>query len=333
MNALNRQLFALSLDECTFASRGFRGGDAGAQQRLEQVGRTFLEGYHLALEEDRVERLAVRLNAMEAEQQGVAFEGAAMGLALLGYLMPWRRSRFQAFLAGPAQAHVYMVHVGAGWAMARLRKRMERPPKWLDSLLGWLALDGYGFHEGYFHWPRTVERQAPPARLTGYARRVFDQGLGRSLWFVHGADIDRIAACIAAFPPPRQADLWSGVGLACAYAGGVGRFEIEALCDRAGLFRSQIAQGAAFAAEARQHAGNPAAHTDDACRVLCGLSAADAARIPVEALTDLPADDAVPAYEVWRQRIQSCLEREVVNRCSHSSPEDTVTPRASSPRR
>jgi hypothetical protein len=272
---------------------------------LEQIGQTFLQGYHTALEEDDFAVLAIRLNAGESELRGFAFEGAAMGLALLDFLMPWKKTRLQAFLDGPGATHVYMVHVGAGWVLARLRQRVERPLARLDPLLGWLAVDGYGFHEGYFHWPHYVRKQAVPKRVSGYARQVFDQGLGRSLWFVEGADVARIAATITAFSPARRADLWSGVGLACAYAGGVGCADVEALKVAAGPDTPQLAQGAAFAAKARQRAGNAADHTDQACQVFCGCSAEDAARLTDDALNDLPVDGATPAYEIWRQRIRN----------------------------
>lgn len=301
---LRVRIFGISPEEATFARRGFRGGDVGVRQRLEQIGYSFIRGYNAALEESRPQELEQRLNAVELEFRGFAFEGAAMALALQDTLMPWKR-RFAAFVSGPGSAHVYMAHVGAGWVLARLRRRLKRPPKRLDPLLGWLALDGYGFHEGYFHWPRYVQNRASPNRLSGYARRVFDQGLGRSLWFVEGADVARIPATIASFPEPRRADLWSGVGLACAYAGGADKAAIEALRESAGAYLPQAAQGAAFAAGARKRAGNPAAHTDLACRVLCGLSADDAARITDVTLENLPPDGDLPAYEVWRRRIQA----------------------------
>jgi len=305
MGWLRKLIFGLSLEEASFARRGFCAGDAGARQRLEQIGRTFLHGYHAALEEDEPEALAYRLNAVELEWRGFAFEGAAMGLSLLDHLTPWRRSRLRAFLNGPGSTHAYMVHVGVGWTLARLRRQVEPTLARLDPVLRWLAVDGYGFHEGYFHWSRCVEGQAIPDRLTDYARRVFDQGLGRSLWFVNGADVKRIPATIAAFPPSRQADLWSGIGLACAYAGGVEGRALQALRAAAGSHRPPLAQGAAFAAKARQRAGNPAAHTQLACEIICGVPADVAARITDAALENLPTDGPEPTYEVWRRRIQN----------------------------
>jgi hypothetical protein len=202
-----------------------------------------------------------------------------------------------------------MVHVGAGWALARLGRRLQRPPPWLDPLLGWLALDGYGFHEGYFRAPLYILQRLPPGRLTGYARRAFDQGLGRSLWFVYGADVFRIVAAISAFPVDRQADLWSGVGLAASYAGGVGAEALHVLQAAAGSQRHHLAQGAVFAAKARALAGIPTPHTVLACDVLCRTSLLGAARVAEAAMEDLPPDGQDTAYEVWRGRIRArmCL--------------------------
>lgn len=305
---LSRRALCISLDEASFARRGFHEHDKKARLHLERIGRTFLHGYHAALDDEEIAALGERLNSIESEFRGFAFEGAAMGLAILDSLMPWRSVRVPSFLDGPASSHPYMIHVGVGWALARLPWRFKRAFSSLDPLLRWLAIDGYGFHEGYFHWRSYVSNLRSPARFSGYAARAFDQGLGRSLWFVDGADVNRIPATIAAFPQSRHADLWSGVGLACTYAGGVGRPAIEALCSAAGAYRPQLAQGAAFAAKTRRRAHNPASHTAMACEVLCGLSEERAAEATDIALLNLTKNGTEPEYEVWRQRIQARFE-------------------------
>jgi hypothetical protein len=317
MGNLARRVLGISAAETTFERRRFRCDRAEVRERLEGVGRAFVFGYHSALETGRVERLAARLDSSPREMRGFAYEGAAMGLTVLDALTPWRRDRLAAFIAGPAAPHTYLAHVGAGWALARLPLRPARLLARLDPRAGWLALDGYGFHQGYFQWPRAVGAHEVPRRLRGYARRAFDQGLGRSLWFVEGTSTRRIAAVIATFPAARQPDLWSGVGLACAYAGGAERGEIEELREAAGAAAAELALGAAFAAEARVLGGNLAPHTELACAVLCGCSAAQASALtreaqpetrpdaqghPQEGLTNTAQD---PPYEVWRRRLRA----------------------------
>jgi enediyne biosynthesis protein E3 len=300
-------VLGIAPEEASFERRGFRLGSA-ARPRLEEVGRTFVRGYRAALEDDDPGTIEQALAGVDCELRGFAYEGAAMGVTLRDMLSPWRSSRLDRLLAGPGSSHVYMVHVGAGWALARLR----RPPRAtlrLDPLLRWLALDGYGFHQGYFRPARHLRACVVPAAFTDYAARAFDQGLGRSLWFVEAAEPEAIAAAIHRFAPARQPDLWSGVGLAGAYAGGADASVLPRLADADAHAPGELAQGAAFAAAARQRAGNPAAHTDLACRMLCGLSSSEAAELTAHAARDLPPDSALPSYEVWRRRLRTALRR------------------------
>jgi hypothetical protein len=270
------------------------------------------------LEGSRVEAIVPKLEATPHDFRGFAYEGAAMGLALLDWMTPWRRGRVEAFLRGAGDAHAYMVHVGAGWVLARVPGRVEKFLDRFDPLLRWLVVDGYGFHEAFFRWPRYLAGQpcvgrtsrpeacpAPaPQRLHGYARRVFDQGLGRCLWFVEGGEVWRIVGTLSRFDPERRGDLWSGVGLACVYAGDTTSDDLRALREAAGEFRPHLAQGAAFAAKARHRAGNLTPYQDTACGFLCGLNATEAAAVTDAALENLPSDGALPAYEIWRLRIQ-----------------------------
>lgn len=307
MGAILKLIFGISEAETIFARRGFRGGENGRREQIEKIGVAFVSGYHAALEDSREEVLLPRLERVPSTLRGFAYEGAAMALGILDRVTPWRRDRVQSLLTGAGDAHAYMVHVALGWVAARMPGRIEKQMERLDPLLRWLLLDGYGFHEGFFHWPKYIHNGARPARVSGYAERVFDQGLGRSLWFVDGADVFRIRGTIEEFSEARRADLWSGVGLAGVYAGEVSDSELRALAEAAGRFQPQLAQGAAFAAKARHRAGNPTPYTDRACSILCGVSSADAAAVTDAALENLPAGGAEPAYEIWRQRIQQKL--------------------------
>jgi hypothetical protein len=309
---LRKRLFGIDAAEVTFGRRGFERRDAGAVVRLEEVGGCFVRGYLAALEDPDPTALEGALRQIESENQGFAFEGAGMALALLDLLTPWPSSRLETFLRGPGEPHVYMVTIGAGWAAARVGFGMKQLVAQLDPVLGWLAYDGYGFHEGYFHPRRTIEAKRRPRRIRGHGARIFDTGLGRSLWFVGCATPDGVARRIASFEPDRQADLWAGAGLACAYAGGVTDAEIDRLWKRAGPHRGALAQGAAFAAKARQRAGIPAEHTRRAVERICDTGVDVAAKLCdtelARAASDAGAGAAQPVYEVWRTRIRETFE-------------------------
>ena len=312
MSSIWQKLLRIPTAEASFARRKFHFVRDSARQRLERAGETFLLGYHIALADQENESVAERLNEIDLEFRGFAFEGAAMALDILDQLMPWSR-RIDKFLRGPGSAHVYMVHVGIGWSMARWRLGMQRRLTHLDPLLKWLALDGIGFHEGYFHWPRYATGEVPRfLRRRGYGSRAFHQGLGRSLWFVGGADPEYISAAILHFPEPHRDDLWSGIGLASTYAGGAQSRDLHMLRSACGPHWPHLAQGAVFAAGARHRAGNICPQTEAGCQAFCGISAQRAAELSDQTLRDLTAYDgpsyAVPAYEEWRRLIRLRLQ-------------------------
>lgn len=316
MGRMRRMLFGISAKEVDFERRGFRATEPGVRRHLESVARTFVEGYGAALEEDRPEFLAARLDASPAALRGFAYEGAAMALALADLLLPWRR-RVAELLEGAGAAHTYLVHVGVGWALARVPLPGRRLLDQLDPVQKWLAMDGWGFHQGFFHPQRAVRQGRVPKRLMRspfgapgsapdpYAHRAFDQGLGRSLWFVEGGRVEEIAATVGSFPRQRRSDLWSGVGLAATYAGGIGRGGLMRLRDLAEGYRPALAQGAIFAAEARHRAQNLLPATEMACELLFGGGIREAVAWSAAAGEDLPPDrPGRPAFEAWRQRLQ-----------------------------
>jgi hypothetical protein len=301
---LRKRILGLSMEEVNFERRGFCGATVAARRRLEEAGGRFVEGYNLAVECRSTSVLESRLEALPRELRGFGYEGAAMCLALLDMITPWSANRVKSLLRSGGNAHAYMVHVGLGWAWARLPWFFRGQQVHLDPILRWLGFDGWGFHEGFFNWRRCSEGYRS-RQLQGYETRAFDQGLGRSLWFVKGANVALIADTISTFDSARQSDLWSGVGLAATYAGVVDPDGLTELRKRAGKFVPCLAQGSAFASKARLRAGNPTEYTDAASNTLSGIPAREAARLTDAALENLPCDHGEPAYEIWRQRIQA----------------------------
>jgi enediyne biosynthesis protein E3 len=298
MGSLKRAMFGISGKHVRFDQRGFRWGRPETRQRLEHVGSTFLIGYHAALDTADGDRIAEQIEQVELADRGFAFEGAAMALALLDKFLPGSRT-LKALMEAQGKRHIYMLHIGAGWALARLPWKIQIDPAiaGFDALLRWLVVDGFGFHEGYFHW-RGDSAPNPPRGGSPEALHAFDQGLGRALWFKQCGDPEAIARTIRGFPEFRRRDLWGGLGLAASYAGGVSRevlSELAAISDHV----PALAQGAVFAANARERAGNPAPHTELACSIFCGASAKRAAQIADQVLEDLRSATKQPCYQDW----------------------------------
>lgn len=303
LRRLRRSLFGVSYEQAT----SFCDGSTEAGKQLRTAVLSALEGYHAVLDGSKLGALVPRLEAVPLELRGYAYEGAAMGLTGLDCMLPWK-NRLAEYIAGPAAPHIYMAHIGAGEALARLRRRPEPfIARLSDRVLCWLVMDGYGFHEGFFSRRRYVDEQALPEHLSSYGRRIFDQGLGRSLWFTAQANVEGIAAIVASFTASRQADLWVGVGVGCAYVGGVDREAIRALQRAAGPYRIHLALGAATVAKGRQRAGNPASHSDLTCEILCGMPSAGAARIVTSAFEELSVGGSQPGLEMLQQRLLAQL--------------------------
>ena len=320
--SLKKILFRLPPDEITCAKRGFGACEAGVQEKLEKVGQVFVEGYRLALETSDEVRLAATLEqTFDAHHVGFAFEGAGFYYALLDVLIPRRQSRLRAFTDDLARKHNYLATVGAGFALARVpwgRRYLPGYLRKLDPMLAWCVPDGYGFHQGFFHPQRFIERcEAPPSGWPAYARRLFDAGIGRSLWWVEGADPKRIRQAVEQFPEARRAELWCGVGLACAYAGGVGEDVAKALVAAAGCHRADVLSGASFAANMRRQGNNPSPWTERICQLFLGMTAYQASDwIETEqdiVLAGLPRDDAERGgrcYLAVRRRLVASLADE-----------------------
>jgi hypothetical protein len=309
---LRCRVFLPDQSEVTFERRGFSATDPARQANLEKVGRKFLEGFGYAMAGRSLAGIESSLEGVEAAFRGFAYEGAAMALAVRDGLRPVRRHWIRDLLASRGEAHIYMAYIGVGWAMARLPVVRWKAIMPRDPLLRWLALDGYGFHQAYFHTRRyvTEQYQAPiPRWPDDYSNRAADQGIGRALWFVNGADVAQVAAAIEMFEPSRRGDLWSGAGLASVYAGGADAGELSEMARLAGPYRAHAAQGAAFAGQARLLAGLVTPGTELGVKVYCGMSVEEAAAVTDETRRGLPeADGEMPCYELWRERIRNRFE-------------------------
>lgn len=310
LRALRRRILTPDVSATRLDVRGFHIKNDAARKLLETIGGTFLEGFAHAAEAPTPEAAEESLDRIPTRFRGFAHEGAAMAYAVRDGLPFSSRRNVSRYLAGAGDAHVYMAYVGVGWAMARLPRMRWSTLTAPDPLLRWLVLDGYGFHQAYFHTDRYVHERYREERFPWpaegprwYADRVIDQGIGRALWFVGGTDAAVVTELIGTFPQHRWPDLYSGAGLAATYAGGADEAELVAFRDDAGPCRPQVAQGSAFGASARVRAGLVVPHNEVATRVFCGMTTAEASQVCDRTRPDGRATGDQPAYEVWRQRI------------------------------
>lgn len=312
-----KKIASVNNREILFSHRKFYCNDNHTQAHLERIGFDFLQGYHSVWETNHSMHGCFALDGIAYSKRtpssqsnsniGFAIEGGAFACTILDLFVPNCAGNIEALLKKYGAKYDYLIYVGMGWFFAKFRWKPMRIVKQisdLDPLLKWLIWDGYGFYHGFFNghlnnsFVKTLDAD-------DYRRKAIDQGFGRSIWFQCGGDIEQIFKKVNTFSSQRHGDLYSGVGLASAYACGVDEKSIAQLKDISTKYLPNIAQGVAFACKSRVKAGNLLPETEMVSEIICEMSAKDAANITDAALVDLPIEDTMPNYEIWKQRIQS----------------------------
>jgi hypothetical protein len=315
LGSLRRLVLTPALAQVTFAGRGFPVQPSPSTRRLEAIPQAVVCGFEWGIDARDQWEVERRLELVEPELRGFAYEGATMAFTILDAMAAGRGHRARDLLRGPGVPHTFLTYIGIGFAMARLPRVLWRTV--LPDLSGtpyyptmsWLAVDGYGFDRAYFDMDRWITRQRRPAPYPweghpAYFPRAVDQGIGRALWFVHGGQVTGVSATVRGFARQRQADLWSGVGLAATFAGGCGPEDLAALRRATGEDHPHLAQGAVFAAKARHFSGYCPPHTEVAVGALAGMSVAQASALADDVAVHAAAPGRLPAYETWRERVR-----------------------------
>ncbi|PMB38332.1 hypothetical protein CEN40_25865 [Fischerella thermalis CCMEE 5205] len=283
--------------------RGIQALDPATKQRFVKVRRAVLGINELVASGEKPEAILAKLETMEPELLGFALEGVGMALAKQDMFTPGELNRVEAFVAGTSITYQIMVFLGVGALLATDKLPLEpfitsylEP---FNPLRVWAIADGYGFQSGMLHWQDYLYGQPRPEYFSGYTSRIFDQGLGRSIWLIDAGNVTYIQETIATFSPSRQADLWCGIGYVCSSIGGVQRETLEALGTAAKAYLPALAQGAACAAKFRRMLGTPAAHVELAHTILSELvaNAADTTDLIQE---KLPNIGATPVQSLWQ---------------------------------
>ncbi|GAA0379003.1 hypothetical protein Acor_00270 [Acrocarpospora corrugata] len=318
IGSLRRLLLTPSLREVSFSARGFPAAPPGTTRHLEAIPQAVICGFEWGIDARDQWEVERRLELVEPEQRGFAYEGATMAFAVVDAMGGGRGHRTRDLLLGPGHPHIFLTYIGVGFAMARLPRPLWK--KIMPDLTGspyypamtWLAVDGYGFDRAYFETRRWVDEQRIPAAYpwegrADYFPRAVDQGIGRALWFIHGGQVPGVVGAVRKFAAGRQADLWSGVGLAATFAGGSDPAALAALRRESGEHWAQLAQGAVFAAKARHHGGHVPEHSAAGVSILADVSVEGAVAVADDSAVDAAAKADVPAYELWRNNVRSKL--------------------------
>ena len=192
----------------------------------------------------------------------VAYEAAAAAIANEDLIKHDKNfSLWKLFCSEFCNLHGSQIHVGLGWALAELNITDLGFINTFEPQWKWRVVDGFAYYSGLFKRRDTIRNQQKPDFFKSEDSHAFDQGLGRSLWYLSNGDTDRLMGFLVLFSESRLSDLWRGIGLASTYVGGLNSALINTLVILSGENSPSYKCGALLAIKARQISELPTSDT------------------------------------------------------------------------
>ncbi len=241
-----------------------------AQERIA----LFAESFNSISPATDIPKFVNDLGELKLTDRVLVFE-AAMGAAIrLDVTNPREYPRSEEMI-DLAPEHIAALGLGAGTALSHMRVEADITPALSEHYLGWLAMDAYGMHEGYFHWFDSVHKMKVPLTLPPLAMAAYHQGLGRAIWCIGNGAPKAVNQIIERFPVERRAEIWRGVGLMVCFWGAKDEQELKGFYKVSKQFRPYLQQGVAQAVSMRIDMNEVVEETDAAVSVICGASSAE----------------------------------------------------------
>jgi hypothetical protein len=275
-------------------------------QRIEKIREIFQHAYAISTDQEDLDLLIDQLEKTENDYRSIAYEATSVAIAVKDFLNGNTLNYWHSFLKDHAAQHAVQIHTGLGWAIAQQRISISPIIETLDPLMQFRMLDGFGYYYGIFRRRQIAGGQPFSTDVESKFIRGYDQGVGRSLWYISKGDYASVPEKIAQFSSSRHTDLWRGIGIACTYVGGCDEFILKELLSLSFPYHAQLAVGAALVASSRNSAGTITKDVELACRVWCKQSIQEVLLITEKAETSLVAGPN-NAYFIWLSEIEKKL--------------------------
>ena len=238
------------------------------KNKIALVQDTFKRGKEKATTTENLNKLNEWLLELPKEFISVAYEGASMGVAIKSIEETNSLNQWNKFYNDFGLKHSSQMHVGLGWAFAELNLKFKDVDLVIDPVLKYRVLDGYGYYEGIFKRRQSIRTQQVPQHFNEIELRAYNQGLGRSLWYIAQGEVEKLVKLINIFAENRHNDMWRGIGIAVAYVGGVEALNIEQLVIGSGQHLSSFKSGVALLIQSRAKAGSIVNDTENISNIL-----------------------------------------------------------------
>jgi hypothetical protein len=240
--------------------------------RMEKIKSLFMETQLFCASNNNQNLLLEYLEKAQPEFRSIGYESASMSIALKNFNGNPNMLDWLDFAHGPAKAHQAQVYVGLGWAIAKLNLPFLSTTNKIELLLQYHVADGCGYYDGCFRQRQSIANTQIPDYVPAVLLPLYDQGIGRSLWYMCNAEIEKIKGKIETFTIKRQASLWRGIGIAVAYVGGCNDIALKLLIQAAKENDFQLTCGAALAVKSRVTANTVDEETNSCSQQLFALT-------------------------------------------------------------
>lgn len=269
---------------------------------MENIQSIFREVQQSFSDTEPVGELIARLNVYEPEFRSVAFEAAAMCVALNYFLKGNSLLSWKEFLKLSGGKHNTQIHIGMGWALAQQAAEPTAYLKECPPMMRYRLMDGYGYYEGIFRKRKTIISRQAPDWNDETAKSAYDQGLGRSIWYLNGGKPKEVQQMMEGFEERRMRDLWRGLGIALCYVGGVDEHIIYKIKSAAGKYLPQFSAGVLMAAASRVEADSVNQDTKVVATRVCNKTPQELWKESNVIKTNLETDEN--AYAKWIEALE-----------------------------
>lgn len=269
-------------------------------EKMEKIKLLFQESKELALQTDDIATFIGSLENFENEFRAVAYEGAAMAFAEQDLLSANSLTKWNLFYKQSATMYAVQLHVGLGWALAKENKETIPLFNTLNAFMVPRVLDGMGYYDGIFKQRATIKSLKISDRFDISDLKHYDQGVGRSIWYIAAGNPTKCNEIINTFPSERQGDLWRGIGIASVYVGGCDEDTYLELKKTAKDYFSSLAAGAALSVKSRVESNSVTNDTELVCKLLLDTTP----NKMVETLHTFLKDVSATEYNKWLTAIE-----------------------------
>jgi hypothetical protein len=145
-----------------------------------------------------------------------------------------------------------------------------------------------------------------PENIDNLSLRAYDQGLGRSFWYIAQGEVDKLLNIINSFSEDRHHDMWRGIGIAVTYVGGVKKSDLLELMSNSGKFSKAFKCGIALVSQTREEANALSKDTEEICKTLIGLSTLEVSKKLIEIENETKATPEYIYFD-WLKNIESII--------------------------